>query len=167
MKKILLAIVIVLVVIQFFQIDKTNPTFDENQDFLKINNTPPEIAAIVKASCYDCHSNQTVYPWYSYVQPAGWFLKDHIDEGREELNFSIFGTYEAKRQAHKLDESAELIEKGAMPLESYLIIHKDASLTESQKTVLTDYFKGLQNQVKMTNNLTKNETEEHESEERD
>ncbi len=164
MKKVLLAIVVVLVVIQFFQIDKTNPTFDENQDFLKIYNPPAEVASILKASCYDCHSNQTVYPWYSYVQPAGWFLKDHIDEGREELNFSTFGSYEAKKQAHKLEESYELVEKGAMPLESYLIIHKDASLTDSQKTTLVDYFKKVETQIKTSNNLPADEPKHQEKE---
>mgnify|MGYP006169876411 CR=1 FL=1 len=153
MKKVFLAIVIILVILQFFQIDKTNPTFDESQDFIKVKNPPSEVAAILKTSCYDCHSNQTVYPWYSYVQPAGWFLKDHIDEGREELNFSTFGSYEARRQAHKLEESAELVEKGAMPLESYLIIHKNAALTEAQKTTLVDYFKKLETEIRTSNNL--------------
>jgi hypothetical protein len=80
-------------------------------------------------------------------------LKDHIDEGREELNFSTFGSYEARRQAHKLEESAELVEKGAMPLESYLIIHKNAALTEAQKTTLVDYFKKLETEIRTSNNL--------------
>lgn len=164
MKKVLLAIVVVLVVLQFFQIDKTNPTFDESQDFIAIHNPPSEVATILKASCYDCHSNQTVYPWYSYVQPAGWFLKDHIDEGRRKLNFSTFGSYEAKRQAHKLEESAELVEKGAMPLESYLIIHKNAALTEAQKTTLVDYFKKMETEIRTSNNLP---TEEHKRPEKD
>lgn len=148
MKKIFYILLLAFVVIQFFQIDKTNPPVDESQDFLKINNTPEAIATQIKASCYDCHSNESKYPWYSNIQPVAWFLKHHIDEGREELNFSEFGTYTAKRQAHKLDECSELIEKDEMPLSSYTIIHKDAVLDANQKELLLNYFKELHYKIK-------------------
>ncbi|MEZ4786726.1 MAG: heme-binding domain-containing protein [Flavobacterium haoranii] len=148
MKKIFYILLLAFVVIQFFQIDKTNPPVDESQDFLKINNTPEAIATQIKASCYDCHSNESKYPWYSNIQPVAWFLKHHIDEGREELNFSEFGTYTAKRQAHKLDECAELIEKDEMPLSSYTIIHKDAVLDEATQKQLITYFKEMEDKLK-------------------
>ncbi|MDK2771086.1 MAG: heme-binding domain-containing protein [Flavobacterium sp.] len=148
MKKIFYILLLAFVVIQFFQIDKTNPPVDESQDFLKINNTPEAIATQIKASCYDCHSNESKYPWYSNIQPVAWFLKHHIDEGREELNFSEFGTYTAKRQAHKLDECAELIEKDEMPLSSYTIIHKDAVLDEATQKQLITYFKEMEGKLK-------------------
>lgn len=148
MKKIFYILLLAFVIIQFFQIDKTNPPVDETKDFLKINNTPEAIATQIKASCYDCHSNESKYPWYSNIQPIAWFLKNHIDEGREELNFSEFGTYKAKRQAHKMEECAELIEKDEMPLSSYTIIHKDAVLDASQKELLISYFKQMQSQIK-------------------
>ena len=148
MKKILVALLVILVVLQFFQIDKTNPEFDANQDFLKIHETPTEIASTIKAACYDCHSNQSVYPWYTYVQPVGWFVKNHIEEGKEHLNFSEFVTYMPKKQAHKLEECYELIEKGEMPLSSYTIIHKDAVLTEAQQTELISYFKEIEKSIK-------------------
>jgi hypothetical protein len=147
MKKILIALLVVLVVLQFFQIDKTNPAVDESKDFLKTQNTPQEIASIIKTSCYDCHSNQSNYPLYSYVQPAGWFLKGHIDEGREELNFSTFTDYELKRQDHKLEECIEYIEKDEMPLGSYTLVHRDAALTEAQKNTLIDYFKSVRTKL--------------------
>lgn len=147
MKKILVALLVILVVLQFFQIDKTNPEFDANQDFLTIHNPPTEIASTIKAACYDCHSNQSVYPWYTYVQPVGWFVKNHIEEGKEHLNFSEFGTYMPKKQAHKLEECYELIEKGEMPLSSYTIIHKDAVLTEAQQTELISYFKEIEKKI--------------------
>ena len=147
MKKILVALLVILVVLQFFQIDKTNPEFDANQDFLKIHETPTEIALTIKAACYDCHSNQSVYPWYTYVQPVGWFVKNHIEEGKEHLNFSEFGTYTPKKQAHKLEECYELIEKGEMPLSSYTIIHKDAVLTEAQQTELISYFMEIEKKI--------------------
>ena len=147
MKKIFIALLVVLVVLQFFQIDKTNPAVDESKDFLKTQNTPEEIASIIKTSCYDCHSNQSNYPLYSYVQPAGWFLKDHIDEGRRELNFSTFTDYELKRQDHKLEECIEYIEKDEMPLGSYTLVHREAALTEAQKNILIDYFKSVRTKL--------------------
>lgn len=147
MKKIFIALLVVLVVLQFFQIDKTNPAVDESKDFLKTQNTPEEIASIIKTSCYDCHSNESKYPWYSNVQPAGWFLKDHIDEGRRELNFSTFTDYELKRQDHKLEECIEYIEKDEMPLGSYTLVHREAALTEAQKNILIDYFKSVRTKL--------------------
>ncbi len=150
MKKILIALLVVLVVLQFFQIDKTNPTVDESKDFLKTQNTPEEIASIIKTSCYDCHSNESNYPWYSNVQPAGWFLKDHIDEGRRELNFSTFTDYELKRQDHKLEECIEYIEKDEMPLGSYTLLHREAALTEAQKNTLIEYFKSVRTKLNYT-----------------
>ena len=147
MKKIFIALLVVLVVLQFFQIDKTNPAVDESKDFLKTQNTPEEIASIIKTSCYDCHSNESKYPWYSNVQPAGWFLKDHIDEGRRELNVSTFTDYELKRQDHKREESIEYIEKDEMPLGSYTLVHREAALTEAQKNILIDYFKSVRTKL--------------------
>lgn len=147
MKKILITLLVVLVVLQFFQIDKTNPETDINQDFLTIHNPPAKIASTMKAACYDCHSNKSVYPWYSNIQPIGWYLKDHIEEGKEHLNFSEFGTYTAKKQAHKLEECYELIEKGEMPLSSYTIIHKEAVLSEAQQNDLVTYFKEIQKKI--------------------
>jgi hypothetical protein len=148
MKKILIALLVVFVAIQFFQIDKTNPVADEKLDFLVMNNTPPEIASQIQASCYDCHSNKSNYPAYTYVQPVGWFVKNHIEEGKEHLNFSEFGNYSAKKQAHKLEESYEMIEKGEMPLSSYTIIHKEAVLDEAQQTALINYFKEIETKIK-------------------
>ena len=106
-----------------------------------------EIASKIKASCYDCHSNVSEYPWYSNIQPVGWFLKHHIDDGKKHLNFSEFGTYSPKKQAHKLEESYELIEKGEMPLSSYTLIHKDAVLTEAEQATLIAYFKEIENSI--------------------
>ncbi len=148
MKKIFKILAVAFVVIQFFQIDKTNPTFDENQDFIKINNPSPEIAEKIKASCYDCHSNETKYPWYTYVQPVGWWVKNHIDHGKKHLNFSEFGSYAAKKQSHKMEECYELIENGEMPLKSYTIAHQNAVLDDATKEQLISYFKEMENKLK-------------------
>lgn len=147
MKKIIYAFIALFVLLQFFQIDKTNPETEENNDFIKMYNPPTEIANHIQAACYDCHSNKTSYPWYSNLQPVGWFLKNHIDEGRRELNFSEFGSYSAKKQAHKLEECEELIGDNEMPLKSYTITHKEAVLTDVQKKMVMDYFKKIEKSI--------------------
>ncbi|BCY28518.1 heme-binding domain-containing protein [Flavobacterium okayamense] len=148
MKKIFKILALAFIVIQFFQIDKTNPPVDENQDFLKIHNPSPELAAKIKASCYDCHSNESSYPWYTNIQPVGWWVKNHIEEGKHHLNFSEFGTYSAKRQSHKMEECYELIEEDEMPLKSYTIAHKDAILDDATKEQLIAYFKEMESKLK-------------------
>lgn len=153
MKKILIVLLVAFVMIQFFQIDKVNPATNEGMDFLKIKNTPEPIAKIIRNSCYDCHSNETKYPTYSYIQPAGWLLKNHIDEARLELNFSTFATYDSKRQIHKLEEASEYVEQKKMPLESYTLGHPDAKLSDEQRKKLADYFREIQKQIKENNAL--------------
>lgn len=151
MKKVLIVLAVVFIIIQFFRIDKTNPPVNEGMDFLKIKNTPENIATVIRTSCYDCHSNETVYPWYSNVQPVAWFLKSHIDDGRKHLNFSTFSTYEPKKQAHKLEEAVEMIEQDKMPLESYILGHPEAKLSPENKTMLIQYFKKIQQDTERSN----------------
>lgn len=141
MKKILIIILVAFVIIQFFPIDKTNPPVDKGMDFISIKNIQPEIANTIRTSCYDCHSNETQYPWYSSIAPASWWLKNHINEGRSHLNFSIFATYEPKTQIHKMEECVEMLEKHEMPLESYYLGHQDAKLTDAKRQDLIKYFK--------------------------
>lgn len=140
MKKILIILLVVFIFIQFFQIDKTNPASNQGMDFLRIKNTPEPIAKLIRNSCYDCHSNETKYPFYSNIQPAAWLMKSHIDEGRIALNFSTFSTYDSKQQIKKLREAAEYVTQNKMPLESYLIGHPDAKLTEQERKIIADYF---------------------------
>lgn len=141
MKKMLVVLLVAFIIIQFFPIDKTNPPVDAGMDFLKIKHTPEPIAKIITTSCYDCHSNESKYPWYSNIAPASWFLQNHIKEGRKHLNFSTFAMYEPKRQIKKMEECVELIEKHEMPLESYYIGHQDAKITDIQRQELIKYFK--------------------------
>lgn len=151
MKKILIVILVAFVIIQFFPIDKTNPPVNIGMDFVNIKDTPENIAQVLKTSCYDCHSNETKYPWYSSIAPSSWFLKNHIDEGRKELNFSTFAVYESKRQIHKMEECIEMIEKKEMPLESYYIGHQNAKLTDQQSQMLIKYFKAQIEDTKIKN----------------
>lgn len=153
MKKVLVILLVAFILIQFFPIDKNNPAPTPQMDFLTIKKTPETTAALIRNSCYDCHSNETKYPWYTNVQPFAWFLKSHIDDGRKELNFSTFATYEPKRQAHKLSEAAEQVQKGDMPLDSYVLIHSEAKLSAPQQQELMQYFKRVENDIRTANNL--------------
>lgn len=142
-KKIILGLIILLVLIQFIRIDKTNPPVDTTKDFITLTKPSDEIKGILVTSCYDCHSNQTTYPWYSNVAPVSWWLKDHINEGREHLNFSEWGNYKEKRQQHKLDECIEEVHEGEMPLSSYTITHKGAALSPAQQETLNNWIATL------------------------
>ncbi len=137
--KIFFALLGIIVVIQFFRIDKTNPTVDIQNDIIAYEQVPGDIADILKASCYDCHSNVSVYPWYTNVAPVSWWIKKHINEARDELNFSTWGTFTEKRKDHKLEEIGEMIEEGEMPLGSYLLMHGEAKLDEEQAEKLINW----------------------------
>lgn len=104
---------------------------------------PESVDGILRKGCYDCHSNQTVYPWYSQVQPFGWWLNHHIGEGRRELNFSNFTGRPIAVQNHKFEEVIETVREGEMPLPSYtwLGMHPEAKLSEGEKNVIVDWAK--------------------------
>ncbi len=145
MKKILKTVAIILVVsfvvIQFFQIDQNAPPIVQSETLEAAVAVPPDISLILGRSCNDCHSFTTIYPWYSNIQPLAWFLKDHIDDGRRELNFSIFNTYKPKRKAKKLEEICEQVEAKEMPLPSYLWIHWDSALKDTEAKALCEWAK--------------------------
>lgn len=160
MKKIIALLAITFIILQFFQIDKTNPPVNESVDFLKIKNTPQPIATHIRNACYDCHSNETQYPWYSNIQPVAWFLKEHFEEGRRALNFSTFATYTPEQQIDKMKEASELIREGKMPLNSYLIMHSEAKLTTQQKEELISYFNSIATNTQMNYPMVKPHHEE-------
>ncbi|MEO6051246.1 MAG: heme-binding domain-containing protein [Pyrinomonadaceae bacterium] len=145
MKKIVkvfcVAILAGLVVIQFFGIDKTNPPVVQGETLESAVSVSPDASQIMVRSCNDCHTNTTIFPWYTYVQPVGWFMKNHIDDGRRKLNFSVFNTYPVKKKAKKLEEICEQVESKEMPLPSYLWIHRPAVLSESEAKALCDWAK--------------------------
>ncbi|GGF14539.1 heme-binding protein [Flavobacterium limi] len=105
----------------------------------KVYSIPKNVQTILQTSCYDCHSNNTQYPWYSYIQPARSFMEGHIREGKENLNFSQWGSYSKRKQENKLDRILKEIKANEMPLSSYTLIHKDAVLTAVQKEQLTNW----------------------------
>ena len=134
---------IILALIQFFRIDKTNPPVKQELDFVTVNKPLGGVAQILKTSCYDCHSNETAYPWYTNIAPVSWWIKNHINEGRHHLNFSEWRAYSSKKADHKLEECVENVHAGEMPLFSYTLIHRNAALSEEQQHALTVYFNSL------------------------
>ena len=143
MKKVLKIVAIVLIasfiVVQFFRPDRTNPPVVQAETLESSVPVPENVEQILKRSCNDCHSNQTVYPWYSNISPFSWLLQQHIDEGRQKLNFSVWNTFDAKKKARKLDEVCDQVTTGEMPLNQYLWIHRDAKLSDEDKKLLCDW----------------------------
>ena len=116
-------------------------------DITKVYDVPKDVQTILTTSCYDCHSNNTAYPWYSYIQPARMFLDGHITEGKEELNFSEFGSYSKRKQGSKLKAMTSQIKSGEMPLKSYTILHQDAKLSAENRAILIDWIEKVQDSL--------------------
>ena len=142
-KKILFTAIAIFAAIQFIRVDKINPVSVPEKDFINVTQPSKEVADLLKTSCYDCHSNETKYPWYFNVAPVSWWLKNHINEGREELNFSLWTDYDAKKKDKKLEESIELINNGEMPMFSYTLAHQEAKLSATQQKALNNFFISL------------------------
>lgn len=150
-KKILLAILIVLIVIQVIQPARNKSGQVLATNMMTMYKMPDTVQAVLKAACYDCHSNNTNYPWYTYVQPVGWMLANHIRHGKEELNFNEFGSYTARRQQSKLKAIANQIKDGDMPLYSYTIMHKNARLTKEQKQLIIEWAQKTKDSLEQNN----------------
>jgi len=142
-KYIWLGILVLLVAIQFIRINKTNPTVDPQEDFLQLTSADAEISSLIKDACYDCHSHEVEYPWYTNIAPVSWWIKGHINNGVKHLNFSTWGTYEAGKMDHKLEECIEMVEKGEMPLKSFTWMHPEAKLTDNQREKLVSFFQSV------------------------
>ena len=100
---------------------------------------PEDVVRILRQSCYDCHSHETAWPWYARVAPAKWLVREHVEDARSELNFSAWNRYDGEERAHKWEEVAEEVEEGEMPLRSYLIVHRNARLSDDDYRTLVDY----------------------------
>lgn len=147
-KKILVVLVVAAVAIQFFPAAKNiSSAAPGPNDITVMYPASPEVKAILAESCYDCHSDHTRYPWYTRIQPVGWVMQRHVNEGRRELNFSQFGTYTAKRARHKMEEFAKETKDGDMPLTSYRIMHREAKLTAAQIQQLIEWADGVRARI--------------------
>jgi hypothetical protein len=145
MKRALKIIVVVLfagfVVIQFIRPEMTNPPVVAEQTLEAGGQVPENVAAILKRSCADCHTNNSVFPWYSNIQPAAWFQVSHIEDGRRHLNFSEWTKLEDRRKKRKLEEVCEQVESREMPLPSYLWLHWGAKMSDEEIKILCDWTK--------------------------
>ena len=138
MKKILLGILAIFILIQFFRPEKNNSKNEMNA-MSTVMEIPVEVTKIIQTSCADCHTNSTNYPWYSEIAPVSWYLAQHVKEGKEHLNFSEWTTYNKDQQEHIIKDLKEVLNDREMPLKSYLLIHKDAKLTENQYQIMYDW----------------------------
>ena len=137
-KRILLILVVLLVVAQFIRPARTNPPIDPAHEL----QAPQPAASILQRSCIDCHSNRTVWPWYSQVAPVSWLLARDVKNGRKEMNFSEWTTFTRRRQANKLKQACEQVEQHEMPLWFYVPLHPKSKLTDADRKVLCDWAKG-------------------------
>ena len=147
-KKILFIGLIIFLLMQLYQ-PARNESFEQDitANFTKVYNVPKNVEAIVRTSCYDCHSNNTNYPWYSNIQPVRFFMEHHIKEAKEDLNFSEWGNYSKRKQENKLDRIVKQIKSDEMPLASYTLIHKNARLTTVQKEEIMDWLSKIKDSI--------------------
>ncbi|MEN8122979.1 MAG: heme-binding domain-containing protein [Bacteroidota bacterium] len=139
-KKIIVAIILVIIIIpQLIPVDRPENNDDKTNDLIANNKIPDTIASLLKSSCYDCHSNQTIYPWYANIAPISWLVVRDVKLGREELNFSDWETLSKMYKAKQLNNLSEEVEEGKMPMPIYLITHGDAKLSEQKKAALVNW----------------------------
>jgi hypothetical protein len=148
LKRILILLLIAFIIIQFFRPEK-NVSADASVNNISKNfPVPADVAQILSNSCYDCHSDNTRYPWYFSIQPVAWWLTDHVQEGKKHLNFDEFASYPLRRQYNKFDQTIDMVKKDEMPLSSYLVIHGDAILSPEQKEKVIAWCSNCMNAMK-------------------
>lgn len=147
-KKILLVLLVLLIIIQFIHPSRNISKGEQPNNISRAFNVPTEVRTVLDKACMDCHSNNTRYRWYFKIQPLDWWLTHHINEGKQELNFDEYANKPLRYQYHKMESTVDQIKKDEMPLNSYLWVHKDAVLTDSEKNVLISWAQGITNEMK-------------------
>ena len=142
-KKILIGLLVILLFIQVMQPTRNQSERLSENDISRAYALPEGVHETLVKKCYDCHSNNTTYPWYTNIQPVGWWIDWHIREGKSELNFSTFGDYPKDRADHKLEEVLEVLEEGTMPLKSYLWMHRNAAVTQEESQRIASWIASL------------------------
>ena len=141
--KVLKIIAIILLLafmgIQFIPTTRNQIDIVPSTDLMEVYDVPEKVDVIFKTSCYDCHSNNTAYPWYNKIQPVSWIMEGHINEAKAELNFNEFGSYSERRQKSKFKSILSQVKDGEMPLASYTWIHREAKISENEKKVLEEW----------------------------
>jgi hypothetical protein len=153
LNKILIGLVVLFIIIQFIRPEKNISSEPSPSHISARYATPQEVKSILDKSCNDCHSNNTRYPWYASVQPLAWWLNDHVEDGKEEINFDEFMTLPPKKAHHKMEEVSEMVQEDEMPLKSYRLIHRSAELSPQEKTVLTSWAQSTMKTIEQENNL--------------
>jgi len=132
-------VIIVLLVIQFFRPEKNLGEINTPEDFIQVSMVPDTLARVFLSSCYDCHSNNTNYPWYGNLAPSSWYLNKHVVEGKAHLNFSSWGILNKSQKISKLDEICEECSEGKMPLKSYVLIHRSTGLSAKEIEAICEW----------------------------
>ena len=138
-RKILIIAVVLFVIIQFIPTGRPDNNPVPGKDILEIEDVPDEVATLLKTACYDCHSQQVTYPWYSYVAPVSFLVARDVREGREHLDFGHWGDLSKRKRIKALDDISETMESGEMPMKIYPIMHPEAKLTDAQREVIMSW----------------------------
>lgn len=146
-KRILLVLLVALIAIQFVRPAKNEST-DKSKHISTLYAVPADVNTILTKACNDCHTNNTLYPWYASVQPVTWWLDDHIKEGKSHLNFDDYSTYSLRKQYHKMEEVIEQVKEKEMPLNSYTWVHRDAKLSDEERVALTTWAQTVMDTMK-------------------
>lgn len=146
-KRMLAVLFIVLIAVQFVPVQLPKTSNDGKNDLVANHVVNDQLGTVLKTSCYDCHSNQTHYPWYAHVAPVSWLIVSDVDEGRRKLNFSNWSLYDKKHQAKKLDAIKEHVEDGEMPVYMYTILHRNAKLSDDQRSAIVTWTENLENKL--------------------
>ena len=144
-KKILLLLLIVLLGLQFYRPERNLAEIREVAAFESQTQPPAEVKTVLDNKCYDCHSNQTSYPWYAELAPVSLWIDHHVEEGKEHFDVSAWASYNDKKKDHKLEELIEEVEEGEMPLASYNLLHGD--ITEAERSAIIAWAKAAREQI--------------------
>jgi hypothetical protein len=138
-KRAAIATVFLLLAIQLVPVNRSNPTVDQSRPIYTTLPVPNSVKAVFERSCEDCHSNQTAWPWYSYVAPVSWVVAHDVHEGRKKMNFSEWGSYSAQRKEDRLEEICEQVTNADMPDRKYAIFHRSARPTSQERDAVCQW----------------------------
>jgi hypothetical protein len=138
-RKILIALLVIFLAMQFIRPARNNGVAETTTDISHFVKVPDTVMKMLKISCYDCHSNHTDYPWYMNINPVGLWMKNHIDDGKDAINFSDISVLSKKKLDHRMKDIAEQVDNKEMPLTSYTFIHRDAELDSVQIQMIKDW----------------------------
>lgn len=142
-KKVLIGLLVLLVITQLLQPTKNISEGESVNDISKVYQMPVEVSEIFAQKCYDCHSNNTRYPWYINIQPIGWWMASHISDAKQRLNFSEFKTYTEARAALKLEKISDAVSQGWMPLPAYVWMHGETKITSEDSNKINAWIESV------------------------